>query len=112
MENNITMGVMELLEKFPESQAFAFAFKNTADIHLKLGDAVFTPNDTKFVSKVKVLTLNRFSGSLEVKDLNIPRGKELVAYTNTEYLNLLKALKTNVDKATKGYDIYQNFGLK
>ena len=86
------MGIMELLKSMPDSKSFVFQIGSQAgtyDYYMKLGDPVFTPNDTKYVSVIPVLGLNPGRRQLWFTDFFIPRGRELKALTNKQFLEML-----------------------
>lgn len=92
LSSNQEMGIIELLKAMPDSTSFVFQVGLEAgnyDYYMKLGDPVFTPDDTKYVSVIPSMGFNRSRRKLWFGEFFIPRGKELKTITNKQLLEML-----------------------
>lgn len=107
---NIQEDILTVLNKFPESKSFVFQLLNkdtslgNYHYYMKLGDPVFTPSDTLYVSTVPALQFFKLEGKLAYKELLIPRGTELIAITNKDFLDMLLVTAELIKNKRNFYD--------
>lgn len=90
---NEERGILNVLRDFPNSTSFVFQVNMGAgnfDYYMKLGDPVFTPEDTKYVSVINSMGFNRLRRELWFCQFFIPRGRELKTITNSQLLEMLE----------------------
>lgn len=106
--------ILEVLREFPDSTSFVFQVDmgpGNYDFYMKLGDPVFTPKDTKYVSVINTMGYNRMSRELWFGQLFIPRGKELKSVTNSQLLEMLEQTARMIKAGDRAFlkETHKNF---
>lgn len=111
---NEERGILNVLRDFPDSTSFVFQVDMGAgnfDYYMKLGDPVFTPEDTKYVSVINSMGYNRMRRELWFGQFFIPRGKELKTVTNKQLLQMLEETAEMIKAGDRSFlrDTLKNF---
>lgn len=106
-ELQVTLPLAEVLERYPDSNAFAFKLGEFKRVHFVLEDVTFLKQDSKFRSKVKCLIISPESGKLFISLVFIKISDTIIPLTNREFSDILKGyLNTNNKEIIENYALY------